>query len=581
MKNIILWFGLVLPSFIITANIPDNNNYSAGLIPVQQVFMRVNNIQTAFCTDGIFNHDKFTFPGGSAGFIWPVSSSAGNTLSFATGLWVGAKVGPQRELRAAGCIYNSHYSPGNIPVIGQVPPASVCSDNSFKGYLVNLTDQSLFNGGVRTRITGGITYTFTYDAWANWPVNKGAPYVEVNHIPGYQPGWNSDRPGIWHTTARPDEIAFMVYMDYTNCTNNIHTLDTNLPGGTLPLGAEVQQLSFAFLSPGLTDAYFINWRIINKSSQQWDSTYFTIVDDTRLGSPTDDAAGCDSVKQLAYIYNYDNDDEGFYGPNPPALGYKILECPISYTGNNSDTAHLPYGNFAGYKLLKMTGYNVFENSVNPCRRFPGNSAAAYNFMRGKDGCGNTIISPITGNPTTFKNSGGVCPRSGWYDSTSGPCRHLLSVGPLRMNSGEDRFLLALVLVARGSDNLNSVCKLKENSTQIEWYYQQSLGGDPIGINLESSEVSERFMLYQNYPNPFNPSTKIRFSIPPLGNGSNRSVQLIIFDALGREVSTLVNEELTSGTYEAEFDGINFASGVYYYKLISGNYVETKKMIFIK
>jgi len=580
----LVFLTVLLSSSVLFSTLPYDYKNNNNLIPAQQVFMQVNNINTVFRTDGIFNLDKETFPGGGAGLIWPVASVSRKTVDYATGIWIGAKVGPQRELRLAACFYNSHYSPGNIPVIGQPPPSSVCSDPAWRGYLVNLVDQLLTNGGVRTKNAGGRVYTFTYDSWANWPVQKGAPYVEVNNIPGYQPGWNSDRPGIGHTTARPDEISFMVYMDYTNCTNSMHASEISLPGGTIPLGVEIQQLSFAFFTPGLTDMYFMKWKIINRSSLQWDSTYISIVDDGDVGDASDDRAGCDSTKQLGFIYNGDNYDP-VYNNTPPAIGYKLLECPMNYTGNNQDTAHLPYGNFAGYRLLKMSGYNVFKNSVNPCYGDPDNAPAAYNFMRGKDGCGNTIYNPVTGNPTGFKYNHSCSP-SGWYDSVSADKRQILSTGPLTINSGSERMFVAAVIVGSGTDYLQSLCNLFDNSTNAGNFYQQSFGGNPIGINQLSSEVPEKFALYQNYPNPFNPSTKIKFEIPLLrgvdgAKGDRRGVLLRVYDILGREITTLVNEELKPGTYEVDWLAENYPSGVYFYTIKTQNFFDSKKMILLK
>jgi hypothetical protein len=110
----------------------------------------------------------------------------------------------------------------------------------------------------------------------------------------------------------------------------------------------------------------------------------------------------------------------------------------------------------------------------------------------------------------------------------------------------------------------------------------------IGIVKISSEVPVKFSLSQNYPNPFNPTTSIRFAIPPLEGVRGRDVKIIIYDILGREIQTLVNAKLSPGTYEVEFDGTNFASGVYYYTLMvrqggssTGDYFETKRMVLIK
>jgi hypothetical protein len=120
-----------------------------------------------------------------------------------------------------------------------------------------------------------------------------------------------------------------------------------------------------------------------------------------------------------------------------------------------------------------------------------------------------------------------------------------------------------------------------------------LYGDTSLTGLEpiSTNVPQNFSLSQNYPNPFNPSTKIRFDIPlsrgvPPGqparlSAGGVSVRLIIFDLLGREVATLVNQQLKPGTYEVDWDGTNYPSGVYFYKLIAGDFTETKRMVLIK
>jgi hypothetical protein len=102
-----------------------------------------------------------------------------------------------------------------------------------------------------------------------------------------------------------------------------------------------------------------------------------------------------------------------------------------------------------------------------------------------------------------------------------------------------------------------------------------------GIKTISNEIPDEIRLYQNYPNPFNPVTKIRFAIPSVGQMHAFELRLIIYDILGKEVQTLVNENLSPGTYEVNFDGSNLPSGVYIYRLTAGNYTETKKMVLIK
>ncbi len=98
----------------------------------------------------------------------------------------------------------------------------------------------------------------------------------------------------------------------------------------------------------------------------------------------------------------------------------------------------------------------------------------------------------------------------------------------------------------------------------------------ISIQNISTEVPSSYSLGQNYPNPFNPITNVKFSIVNSGN-----VKLVVYDVMGREVQTLVNERLQPGTYETTFDGSMLNSGVYFYKLITDGFTETKKMILIK
>jgi hypothetical protein len=102
---------------------------------------------------------------------------------------------------------------------------------------------------------------------------------------------------------------------------------------------------------------------------------------------------------------------------------------------------------------------------------------------------------------------------------------------------------------------------------------------PITItNINSFENNNLFdfNLSQNYPNPFNPTTVIRYSII-----ENRFVSLKVYDTIGKEIATLVNEKQNAGNYEVEFNGTNYSSGIYFYKLVSESFSQTKQMLLIK
>ena len=98
----------------------------------------------------------------------------------------------------------------------------------------------------------------------------------------------------------------------------------------------------------------------------------------------------------------------------------------------------------------------------------------------------------------------------------------------------------------------------------------------VGISNYNSLVPEKFALYQNYPNPFNPTTNIKFDI-----SKSSITSLVVYDMLGKEVSTLVNEVLAPGSYQYTFNAVNFPSGIFYYKITTEGYSEIRKMILIK
>lgn len=102
------------------------------------------------------------------------------------------------------------------------------------------------------------------------------------------------------------------------------------------------------------------------------------------------------------------------------------------------------------------------------------------------------------------------------------------------------------------------------------------GLSTVGIQQTTSNIPERFELSQNYPNPFNPSTAINFALP-----KSSLVKLKVYDIVGREVATLVNEELSPGAYEYTFDGSQLTSGVYFYRIEADGFTEIKKMMLVK
>ena len=146
---------------------------------------------------------------------------------------------------------------------------------------------------------------------------------------------------------------------------------------------------------------------------------------------------------------------------------------------------------------------------------------------------------------------------------------------------------------KGIENILShciyyLCRLEKNShtNKIDFLARSQFGNDLyldsicidylVGISHNGNTVPKVYSLAQNYPNPFNPTTTINFGLPKAG-----LVKLVIYDILGRVVSTLVNEHREAGTYNIAFDASNISSGVYFYKLEAGDFSSIKKMVLVK
>jgi hypothetical protein len=128
-------------------------------------------------------------------------------------------------------------------------------------------------------------------------------------------------------------------------------------------------------------------------------------------------------------------------------------------------------------------------------------------------------------------------------------------------------------------------RLRTNSSnRRDGWYLDDIGIFIYTIPTDILNVAEplyKFSLEQNYPNPFNPSTKIKYTIPTVGTSLMKFVQLKVYDVLGNEVATLVNEEKPAGSYEVDFNVSGLSSGIYFYTINLGSFIETKKMILMK
>ena len=464
---------------------------------------------------------------GEAGLEFPIGS--GKTAVYASGLWVGAKVNGQ--IRVMISEYSQEYVPGIMKDSTYVP-----DEPRFKVYKINKGDTPLSNPDYR-----------------DWPVADGAPVDSLGN-----------------PLILGDQTLWCVYND---ADPSAHTNDA---GRTAPLGLEVQQTTFAYTLEGaLKNTVFMKLKLINKGPNHLDSTYIAIWSDPDLGGAADDLVGCDTLLSLGYCYNATNSDQQYDG-TPPAVGYDLFQGPI-VPGGPTDTAYVSGVPRPGYKNLPMTAFNKYINGTDP-----RNYAQSYQYMKGLDavvGSGAPYINPFTGQVTTFVMSGDPVAGTGWLDANPSDRRFMLCSGPFTMAPGDTQEVVFGIIIGQGTDRLNSISVLKQFDAEAQKIFDSNFYTDVKDEDF--ANLPRNFTLKQNYPNPFNPNTTIEYYLP-----KPAQVKLSIYNILGQQVKTLVNEYQTAGNRRIVWDGkdergTSVASGIYFYKLSTPDFAETKKMLLIK
>jgi hypothetical protein len=530
--------------FLTVLVLMSTNVYSQ--IVISRVQLNGNNISSYFQNTGIFNQNTTT--ANSPGFEWPKNS--GRFAVFTTGLCLGAIVNNQYAQSMAS--YKGEFASG------YTLNGAAFTNANFKIYKISRGDNSSNNPD-----------------YANWHlmIPYGAPYIDVNNNHQYDPG--VDSIGIRNA-------AQVIFMCLTDGFPESHSDGEGFGGGIINpmMFSQVAMTSWCYDRSDLSDMQFIKWEIVNKGLSSWNSTYLSIVNDPDLGDANDDYIGCDTSKKLGFCYNYSNNDgtgvPPTYGAAPPATGIVLLQSPKG-----------------------LTSFTYFTNpSTNPppCEGDPnGEPIPAYLLMKGFKKDSSNFMNPVEYPelPTKFVYTGDPELNSAWteyqgsirncggntgtrvYVNTPGDRRFIMSSGAenYTVNPNDTVRVYAAQLIARGSTNKNSVTLLK-NRANDAWALFNS--GFTVGVSKISSIIPGKFSLYQNYPNPFNPTTNIKFDVAKYCN-----TEISIFDMMGRKIETLVNQNLNAGSYEVKWNASSYSSGIYYIRMQTGNYIETKKTLLIK
>ncbi len=433
--------------------------------------------------------------------------------------------------------------------------------------------------------------------WKEWPAHKGAPFYDVDGDGKYEPEFEIKNgvevPMLYPTADEPglsgaDQLIWYVANDIRG---------GNSPWQTKPIGLEMQVTIWGYNYPtnhGLGNSIFKRHRLIYKGTSVTPDTskitqfYIGQWSDPDLGDAGDDFAGCDSVLGIGYVYNSKTLDSEYrkYNLEPPAVGYILLQGPLA-KGIESNYAKYDFGWKKGYSNLPMTSfYHTATGGTYADPPFTLNGSYQYYcLLKGHPPtpqpppCPPLFKNIKTGLPTKFWSSGDPVTNTGWVDGdldAAGDRRILLSTGPFEISIGDTQEIIFALVGGLGSDRLASISVMKFFMKQSREYFNYLFPDDPTSVNKNGLQLPREFLLSQNYPNPFNPGTRIQFELPQSG-----FTTLTIYDGLGREIERLVDEEKEAGEHSIQWNAQEKPSGIYFYRLRSGSYLLTKKMILMK
>jgi len=291
-------------------------------------------------------------------------------------------------------------------------------------------------------------------------------------------------------------------------SNDMDASRSTFTYGTLPMGLEQQMTVFAFNRTGdLGDMVFKKYVIINKGSLTLKDMYFGYWTDTDMGDANDDYTGCDTVLSLGYTYNGDNNDAGYYGSTPPAVGYDFFQGPIIPATLN-DSAKFLSSWRKGFRNLPMTAFTFYINGsatyADPDLGVAAGSVQFYNYLTGFLWNGDPFIDPNTGNIVKFVLPGDPVAKTGWYEGTGwaggpipGDRRHLMCSGPFNMAPGDTQEVVVGILVGRSTNNLTSITELKrkDGAAQIAYDLDFKLTPSPDAPQISAFSDDGEVTLY--------------------------------------------------------------------------------------
>lgn len=442
----------------------------------------VNSLNMFVSNNGSF---AYNLGAGDSGFFYPKGTD--KSAIYASGLWLGANIistVPDTSLGTVVAEYSMEYGPGAMTDLSTWDNTADPLNIVYK--VVRFTGERNESGNLVdtmhvTREANDAAFEdgLVHHSWSEYMAGaapKGAPWklyrLEDTSTPAA--GDSLDVPG-------PDVIGdMMLWAVYNDANPANHTNDA---GGSVPMGIEIQQTTFAFNRQGaLGNTVFMSYKLINKGSNTLEDMYISQWSDPDLGGSagyTDDLVGCDTLpdgtgkaRSLGFVYNSTNNDGG-YGAAPPAVGYDFFRGP-----NVAADGDPPV-------YLGMTSFNKYINGTDPA-----STDETYAYMRGLDLHGDPVFDPY-GVETRFNVAGDpVSPTPGvsWLDAVPADRRMMLSTGPFTMHPGDEQIVTCAIVVGQGKNRLSSVSALRFNDEFAQDAFDKDfdLPSPPVQPNVNAS-----------------------------------------------------------------------------------------------
>ena len=452
-----------------------------------------------------------------------------------------------------------------------------------------------------------------FQDWTEWPAKKGAPwFIDSIRIVRNDGGFDPQNPH--HIPGIPDAAKTIWFV-----CNDQNAAVTQSFAGSPPMGVEEQMTLWEYRMSGTLDPLnnicYKQIKLIYKGNpgapqnSRIDSMYIGQWSDPDVGFGGDDLIGCDSLLNLGFAYNSQTKDSLFAlaGLQTPSTGFMYLQGTSHHTGNSIDSAVVNFEWRKGYKswhtkpMTSFIPFTPFYGGLDdivlyndprywywqlhgnlPNQTTSGNliypDGVPY-YLSSQYAVSHNIVTPYACSGDPFTSSGWV----DGIDNVAGDRRMLCNHGPFALSLGDTAEVVIALVDALGGDNRWSVQILKYNATFAKYLFNGSVNPSRVVGSVKVPQLPRSFAISQNYPNPFNPSTKIRYEVP-----TTSKVVIKIFNVLGQEIVTLVNEQKNAGNYTLEWNAAKVPSGVYFYQTEATSlgengisFRDVKKMIVLK